>query len=391
MENFEKIEQRQEQETAVFRFEDFRGKDLSEESFSNIPIDVLRTINFDTETIWPEEEKLPENFDPEKFLEKSKNPGLGIKELHEKGINGQGVVIAIIDQKLDINHPEYKSSINDYTEYGETEKEAISMHGPAVASLLVGKDCGVAPEARLVYKAVPTGRSFLQKAQALDDIIKENETISENKKVRIVSCSIGYMLEKSELGLKEWIDALEKAKNSGIFVVDVSGDQIDISFSGGGNPKNKNNFEGYLPWLCEEEGSEELNKIISDSNVSEILKKLREVKKYDLVNISDLDLRKKIEERLNKRKKEIIVPSDYRTMASSWNKEGQYMYNGKGGISWSVPYLAGLFALILQVNPNIQRQEIAKIINKSVKVNKKGLRIINPKGIIELVKQKNQE
>ena len=62
------------------------------------------------------------------------------------------------------------------------------------------------------------------------------------------------------------------------------------------------------------------------------------------------------------------------------------MYNGKGGISWSVPYLAGLFALILQVNPNIKREEIAEIINKSAVVNKKGLRIVNPKGIIDLVK-----
>lgn len=388
MENFEKIEQRQEQETIVSRFEDFRSKDLLKENFSNVSVDVLRTINFDTETIWPEKEKLPKNFDPEKFLEKSKNPGLGIKELHEKGINGQGVVVAIIDQRLDINHPEYKSSIDDYTEYGETGKEAISMHGPAVASLLVGKDCGVAPEARLVYKAVPAGRGFLQRAQALDDIVEKNKTVSQNKKVRIVSCSIGYMLEKPELGLKEWADALEKAKKSGIFVVDVGGNQIDISFGGGGNPKNKNDFEGYSPWLYEKEGNEELNKIIFDSNADEILKKLREVKKDDLANISDLDLRKKIEERLNERKKEIIVPSDYRTMASSWNKEGQYMYNGRGGISWSVPYLAGLFALILQVNPNIQRQEIAEIINKSVKVNKKGLRIVNPKGIIELVKEK---
>lgn len=127
MKNFERIEQRQEQET-VFRFEDFRGKDLSEENFSNTPIDVLKTIEFDTETVWPEREKLPNNFAPEKFLEESKNPGLGIKELHEQGITGQGVAVAIIDQKLDIGHPEYKNSVIGYTEYGEAEKEEISMH-----------------------------------------------------------------------------------------------------------------------------------------------------------------------------------------------------------------------------------------------------------------------
>ena len=64
------------------------------------------------------------------------------------------------------------------------------------------------------------------------------------------------------------------------------------------------------------------------------------------------------------------------------------MYNGKGGISWSVPYLAGLFALALQVNPNLSREEIAEIVNESAVVNKKGLKIVNPRGIIELVKER---
>ena len=388
MKNFEKIEHNQSQEAAASRFEDFRSKDLSKENFSNISINVLQTIEFDTETIWPEKEKLPKDFSPEKLLEESKNPGLGIKELHEQGIMGQGIVVAIIDQKLDVKHQEYKNSIVGYMEYAGVEKEEISMHGPAVASLLVGKDCGVASGAKLVYKAVPSGRSFLLGAQALDDIIENNKTASQDKKVRIVSCSIGYMLEKPEPGLKEWVEALKRAKESGILVVDVGGNQIDIPFGGGGNPENKNDFEGYLPWLREGEGNEELNKIISEGNIDEIMKKLRELKKDDLANISDVDLRKKIEERLNKRKKEIIVPSDYRTMASSWSKKGQYMYNGKGGISWSVPYLAGLFALILQVNPNIKREEIAEIINESAIVNEKGLRIVNPKGIIDLARER---
>ena len=384
MKNFEETENKQEQ--TIAQFEDLRGKDLSTKNLVDVPVDILRTTEFDTETIWPEKEKLPKNFDPEKLLEESKNPGLGIKELHEQGITGQGVVVAIIDQKLDIGHPEYKNSVIDYKEYDEAGKEEVSMHGPAVASLLVGKDCGVAPGARLVYKATPSGRSFLSEAQALKDIIEDNKNVPQNEKVRVVSCSIDYMLEKPEPGLDEWIDALKKAKELGIFVVDVGGNQIDISFSGGGSPENKNDFENYLSWLREDEGNEELNKIISEGNIDEILKKLREVKKDDLANISDIDLRKKIEALLDKRKKEIVVPSDYRTMASSWNKEGQYMYNGRGGISWSVPYLAGLFALVLQINPNIKREEIAEIINKSATVNKKGLRIVNPKGIIDLVK-----
>ena len=382
MNNFEK---RGKQEIIISRSEDLRGKDLSKENLSGISVDTLITTDFDTETIWPEKEKLPRDFNPEKLLDEGKNPGLGARELHEQGITGQGVVVAIIDQKLDISHPEYKDSVIGYTEYDGAEKEGISMHGPAVTSLLVGKDCGVAPGAKLIYKAVPSDRSFFSKAQALNDIIEGNKNIPQKEKVRIVSCSIGYMKERTEAGLDEWVNALEKAKEEEIFVVDVGGNQINVSFSGGGSSGNKDDFESYSPWLYQEE----FNKIISGGDVNEILKKLREVRN-DFADISDSDLRKMIEEHLEKRKKRvvapIIVPSDYRTMASSWNKEGQYMYNGKGGISWSVPYLAGLFALILQVNPNIKREEIAEIINKSAVVNKKGLRIVNPKGIIDLVK-----
>lgn len=120
----------------------------------------------------------------------------------------------------------------------------------------MGKDCGVAPGAKLVYKAIPSGRSFLSEAQALKDIIEGNKNVPQNEKVRVVSCSIGYKLEKPEPGLNEWVDALKKAKEAGIFVVDVGGNQIDISFSGGGCPENKDDFEDYLPWLREDEGNE---------------------------------------------------------------------------------------------------------------------------------------
>ena len=57
--------------------------------------DILSTVTFDTDTVWPE--KLPEGFLPDQILETGKDPGLGIRALHEQGITGKGVSIAIID------------------------------------------------------------------------------------------------------------------------------------------------------------------------------------------------------------------------------------------------------------------------------------------------------
>jgi len=174
--------------------------------------------------------------------------------------------VAIIDQKLDIGHPEYNDSIVDYVEYDEeVEKDGIGIHGPAVASLLVGKDCGVAPGAKLVYKAVPCGRNFLPYAKSLKNIIEDNKNVPQNEKVRVVSCSIGYMLDKPEPRLDEWVDTLGKAKEAGIFVIDTEGDQIGIPFGCGGSPGNKDDFESYLPWL-EKEAKNKMKKEKRNNN-----------------------------------------------------------------------------------------------------------------------------
>jgi len=117
-----------------------------------------------------------------------------------------------------------------------------------------------------------------------------------------------------------------------------------------------------------------------------IIKKIKEIKRYEIKNLSDSVLGEKIEKALSERGKEVIVPCDYRTMASNAGPE-EFMYNGKGGMSWSVPYLSGLFALALQVNLNLKKEEMADAINRTTSTNKKGLKVVNPKGFIEAIQQ----
>lgn len=390
--SFEKL--KTSSEIVISEFENLRRKDLSDKDLSKVPVDILEKTDFDTTTKWPSKENLPTGFSPEQLLEDAKNPGLGIKKLHEQGITGQGIVVAIIDQTLDIDHEEYKEAIIDYTEYGKAKEESISMHGPAVASLLVGKNCGVAPGAKLVYKAVPSGkRDFHFKTKALNDIIEKNKNAQPNEKIRIISCSVGYVKEIPEPGLDEWIQTLNKAKESGIFVVDVIGNQLNISPKGCGKAKDKDNFNNYYPKLNSDgniKEDEELKKLYLEKDINKIIKKLRELNLKKLTNINDSILKEKIEERINELEKTIYIPCDYRTMASSWKEKEQYMYNGSGGISWSVPYLAGLFALALQIDPLIDQEKLVSIIKESAIINNQGIKVVNPEGIIDLVrKQKN--
>lgn len=112
--------------------------------------DYFKNLTFDTLTKWPSREKLPPGFDPNELLEGGKNPGLGIRALHKKGINGAGIGVAIIDQPLLLGHEEYTSRLVRYDATGSAWMEP-QMHGPPIASILVGQTLGVAPQAELTY------------------------------------------------------------------------------------------------------------------------------------------------------------------------------------------------------------------------------------------------
>ena len=73
---------------------DMRSCNVSEEDFSGI--EDWNIISFNSDTLWPLADKMPEGFDPETVLELGKDPGLGIRDLHEQGITGEGVGIAKI-------------------------------------------------------------------------------------------------------------------------------------------------------------------------------------------------------------------------------------------------------------------------------------------------------
>lgn len=89
---------------------DIRSTDISKVDLSEI--EDFNDLSFNTDTVWPD--KLPEGFDPEYILEYNKNPGLGIRALHDLGINCSNIGIAIIDQALLLEHEQYKDNLMYY-------------------------------------------------------------------------------------------------------------------------------------------------------------------------------------------------------------------------------------------------------------------------------------
>lgn len=183
---------------------DARGLNLSLDDYSTRESELLYTT-FDTRTKWPSADRLPKGFDPAKIMELGKDPGLGIRQLHEQGVTGQGVAIAIIDQPLVKDHVEYKDQLRSYEEVDNLNNEywQPAMHGAAVSSIAVGKTIGVAPEADLYYIAAWTGDweagtenftyNFKHYANAVHRVLEINQGLTEDHKIRVIAMQVGWV------------------------------------------------------------------------------------------------------------------------------------------------------------------------------------------------------
>ena len=60
----------------------YSGVDLSRLDLSGKG-ELLKAMPFDSRTVWPEPNKMPERFNPSRVLEEGRNPGLGIRNLHK--------------------------------------------------------------------------------------------------------------------------------------------------------------------------------------------------------------------------------------------------------------------------------------------------------------------
>ena len=328
----------------------FNWFDVFSTDISNIDLreasDKIKYMSFDDKTIFPSNDKMPSNFNPQAILESGKNPGLGIKNLHTKGITGKGVTVAIIDNALNIDHQEIKDNIVHYEKLG---RPVENYHGPAVSSLLCGKTIGVAPDVKLVYFAsgcFPKENenkqfSFDNDILALNKILEMNSHLPKDKKISAVSISRGWYGDD-----KEFKEVVSKLIDSGVFVFTANANDYYAGFSGtmflARNPdSDPDDVQSYFAAF--------------DYPANEFL----------------------------------FVPSGNRTTASHMANDS-YMYWGarNGGISWQIPYVVGMWALAKQVYPDLQPKQFIEIMMQTAYKTDKGENIINPTKIIEYLKIK---
>jgi len=302
---------------------DVRSADLSAVNPAELSLTDLFHADFDSRTIWPN--PLPESFDPERVMEFGRDPGLNVRRLHAAGVTGDGVAVAIIDQTLLVDHQEYADRVRVYEELDAAETAA--MHGAAVASIALGKTVGVAPGADLYYIAA-LGQSNSPLAEAIDRVVEINRGLPRDSKIRVLSISVA--LEYTQEDPARVMVAAERAKAEGIFVISSSLRQVyrNWRFHGLGRfPLDDPNDSGsYGPGLFWAQQAYEMQ--------------------------PDLGTESRLEGMALTYGKPLLIPMDSRCVASPTGTE-DYVFYREGGWSWSIPYIAGLYALACQVQPSV--------------------------------------
>jgi subtilisin family serine protease len=146
----------------------------------------IPTLRYNMGTVFEGNERLAEE-----ILEQGKNPGLGIRKLHEQGLTGKGINIGIIDSSLILKHPEYEGKIADYYDINIENAEIGPMHGAAITSILVGSEIGIIPDAKVYYVATETGMKADSQdvADGINWIMEQNKSLPDHQKIRIISIS----------------------------------------------------------------------------------------------------------------------------------------------------------------------------------------------------------
>ena len=380
---------------------DARGCDITQ---LNLTQEQLLNLTIDKTTVMTPEQKAI----LETYMEAAKNPGLGIRQLHEQGFTGKGVKMAIIDQPLGM-HEEYKDNIigevHDINSEELGEMEA-SLHGAAVTSIAAGKNTGVAPDVGVVYYSainaskdpedIKVYKEKLQKVmndyrdtpdivdivqkelkavekkgdcitnmpyvEAINKILDENEKLPENERVSVVSISWGF--NKQAPGYEELLQAIQRAKEEGVFIVSTRMREHYGFYTNGANRSPVGDIDSSE---CYEAGAWWKSKP-------------EDALDYITVNGADKD-------------KLLLFPMDHRTVAD-FKDSTSYRYEGNdGGMSWSTPWVAGMYVLAKQADPSITPEKFwqyALETSSECRNNDSGNyvgRLINPQGLIQKIQE----
>jgi len=148
-------------------------------------------------------------------------------------------------------------------------------------------------------------------AKAIRRVLEVNRQLPADRKIRVISISVGWA--PSQAGYADVTAAVEEAEAAGIFVIYSSLEHFKpaLRFHGLGRPPLADPDDP----AARDPGFEILRKPGASHDI-------------------------------------LLVPMDSRTTASPTGPS-DYVFYSQGGWSWCIPYIAGLYALACQVDPDM--------------------------------------
>ena len=314
--------------------------DVSDYDFSKLNLKDMSHIAFSSTTKWPQTNKLPEGFDPASVLENSITCGEDVKKIHQEGITGEGITVAVIDSSFQGgDHIEFKNARLVKATLKDVElDDYCHFHMECVLSKLVGENLGMAPNCRVLCYEVNTEEDNSEDVvKCLHDIKRR---INNGEKVGAVCISAS--IEDYYNFYKEYCLLVKELAIMGCEVVD--------------SERFGENF-----FCC---GSSFVNK--DDYNEA------------SFIEFYSGALKKECNNKVN------FICSG-RAIPEFCNNNG-YKYEVIDCFSWCVPQAVGLYALCLSQIKLLSWEMFVVICKKTSVVNKRGIRLVNPIKVIEVVK-----
>lgn len=371
------------------------GADLTECDMSELDLEHFRLLCFDEKTKFSEEQI--RKFNPKGLLKQAKKPMKDIQYLHMHGINGNDVVIAIID--TNINEKYIENLYGSRVKYVDNSfKGEIEPHGATVLDSFF-QTC---PNASVRYYPFDKQQDKVSKADNLIDVIKQ----AVESGIKIISLSNTL---KGIIGEDRAKKVQKYLMDNGVVLIDSDIFYNDFTYCF--RDIKKDGSESFKESLCEPEdlrhknlwniiinGYQKLLLLYGAINIDDLKNKLNNLGKIDELNIitefepvlqytefssgknSPLHFLKQRDKDNEKRRRNnnIEIPCGGRTL------NGKYW--GTSSASYTIPVIAGIFAMCRQINPEIQYDEFVRICKDTAKIVNE-CNLIQPQMLIEKVRE----
>ncbi|MBW4491166.1 MAG: S8 family serine peptidase [Trichocoleus desertorum ATA4-8-CV12] len=265
---------------------------------------------------------------------------VGVVDARTQGLvgTGKGMIVAVLDSEVDINHPDLKGRVVHKRNYTNEEWGNPHPHGTHVAGIIAGngsKYKGMAPGAIIWnYKIFPTQykesteSSGSKGADAIEDVVKD---MQQEKRLRIANCSWGVPSPTLD-GNSAVSETAERATKLGLVLVKSAGNDGD---------------KKPLPNITSPADARGDVIVVGASS-------------RDSAKVMPFSSRGPTSD--NRPKPDILAPGEQIMSAKPGGS-----YTRQSGTSMASPHIAGIAALILERYPKLQPLQVKRILMQSAK------------------------